>query len=445
MRRARYRIGPWAAGRVTRRVLAVTAPLSAIAAVLPAAALAAAHPHDGELLAPHELWRAWSFEPGVIVALALPAWGYVRGLRVLWARGAGHGGIERWEAAAFALGWVVLALSLLSPIHALGEVLFSAHMVQHELLMAVAAPLLVLGRPLLPLIWALPARLRLGVGRLAMVPGVRRAWWVLSAPLPATLIHGIAIWAWHAPGLFQATLHSELVHALQHLSFLGSGLLFWWALLHGHGERRGYGVAVLAVFITAAHTGALGALLAFAQTDFYPQYARTTPTWGLTPLEDQQLAGLVMWVPASVVYLLAALGLFWGWLRESERRVAIRAAGLVALLVFGANGCDRESTDSAAGQLTGGDPAQGRAAVSAYGCGACHSIRGVPGAVALVGPPLQGLGERAYIAGVLPNTPDNLVRWIMDPQGVDPRTAMPNLGVTAADARAIASYLYTLR
>ncbi|HEU4648894.1 MAG TPA: cytochrome c oxidase assembly protein [Gemmatimonadales bacterium] len=428
-----------------QRVLALAAVLLGLTALAPAAAVAAAHPHEGELLMPHEVWRAWSFEPGVILALGLTAWGYARGLRVLWARGAGRGGVERWEAAAFALGWVVLALSLMSPIHAMGEVLFSAHMVQHELLMAVAAPLLVLGRPMLPLLWALPTRLRHGLGRLATVPSMRRTWWFLVTPLVATLIHGIAIWAWHAPGLFQATLDSEFVHSLQHISFLGSGVLFWWALLHGHGERRGYGVAVLAVFITAAHTGALGALLAFAQTDFYPQYARSTPAWGLTPLDDQQLAGLVMWVPASVIYLLAALGLFWGWLRESERRVAIRAAGFIAVIALGVNGCDRESADSAARQLTGADPARGRAAVAAYGCGTCHSVRGVPGAVALVGPPLQGLGERAYIAGVLPNTPDNLARWIMDPQGVDPRTAMPNLGVTAADARAIASYLYTLR
>ena len=93
MRRARYWTGRWAAGQVTRRVLAVTALLPVIGAAIPAAALAAAHPHDGELLAPHDLWRAWSFEPGVIVALALTAWGYARGLRVLWARGAGRGGI----------------------------------------------------------------------------------------------------------------------------------------------------------------------------------------------------------------------------------------------------------------------------------------------------------------------------------------------------------------
>ena len=88
---------------------------------------------------------------------------------------------------------------------------------------------------------------------------------------------------------------------------------------------------------------------------------------------------------------------------------------------------------------------RGRAAIERYGCGSCHSIAGVPGARALVGPPLTGVAERAYIAGVIENTPLNLQRWIRDPQGVDPRTAMPNLGVGASEARDIAAYLYTLR
>jgi cytochrome c2 len=125
--------------------------------------------------------------------------------------------------------------------------------------------------------------------------------------------------------------------------------------------------------------------------------------------------------------------------------MALRAAGAATIIVLGLAACDRERADSVGMQLTGADPAHGRAAAKAYGCGSCHTIQGVPGANALVGPPLQGLAKRAYIAGVLPNTPDNLVLWIKDPQGVSPRTAMPNLGVADADARAIASYLYTLR
>ncbi|HWR52996.1 MAG TPA: cytochrome c oxidase assembly protein, partial [Bryobacteraceae bacterium] len=128
---------------------------------------------------------------------------------------------------------------------------------------------------------------------------------------------------WHAPSLFDATVESEFVHTAQHMSFLGSALLFWWALIRGRGGALGYGAAVLYVFTTAVHTAVLGALLTFAPTPFYPAYAAgSTQQWGLTPLEDQQLAGLIMWVPAGVVYIVAGLWLLAGWLRESEARVA---------------------------------------------------------------------------------------------------------------------------
>ncbi|MDQ3997933.1 MAG: c-type cytochrome, partial [Gemmatimonadota bacterium] len=96
-------------------------------------------------------------------------------------------------------------------------------------------------------------------------------------------------------------------------------------------------------------------------------------------------------------------------------------------------------------QLTGGDARRGQVAIRQYGCGSCHTIRGVRGADGLVGPPLNGIAFRSYVGGVLTNTPDNLVRWIQDPPAVDPKTAMPNLGVSHRDAVDIAGYLYTLK
>ena len=127
------------------------------------------------------------------------------------------------------------------------------------------------------------------------------------------------------------------------------------------------------------------------------------------------------------------------------RRVAV---GL-ALLGLGAAaaGCEgaREADAREAAAMTGGDPARGPDLLRKYGCQTCHTIPGVVGANGLVGPPLAGMASRAYIAGVLPNAPDNMLRWIRDPKGVDAKTAMPNTGVTASDARHIAAYLYTLR
>jgi cytochrome c2 len=266
-------------------------------------------------------------------------------------------------------------------------------------------------------------------------------------------LHAAALWIWHIPRLFQATLTSELAHASQHLSFFGTALCFWWALLTRQQGPQGQGVAVLAVFTTALHSSLLGALLTLAPTPWYPAYAHTTAAWGLTPLEDQQLGGLVMWIPAGAVYLLAALALGAGWLRAIEQQMRRQAQrgmvkgawlGVLVILLIGLSSCNREVERTAAA-MTGGEPGIGKQVMQQYGCGSCHTIPGIPGANALVGPSLKHIASRMYIAGVLLNTPENMLRWLQNPPAVDPLTAMPNLGVTEADARDMASYLYTLR
>ena len=256
----------------------------------------------------------WSFEPAVIIGLALSAGLYFGGLLRLWRSAGRDRGIRGWEAAAFGVGWMVLAIALISPLHHWGETLFSAHMVQHELLMAVVAPLLVVGRPLVPLVWALPIRWRRLAGEWAALPPARKTWRVLTLPLVAWILHAVAIWVWHAPPLFQATLHSNSIHTLQHLSFLGTGLLFWWTVLRGSQGRLARPSAILYLFTTALHTTILGALLTFSSRVWYPLNASGAAAWGLTPLEDQQLAGLIMWVPAGLVYLIAALAITASWL-----------------------------------------------------------------------------------------------------------------------------------
>jgi putative membrane protein len=197
--------------------------------------------------------------------------------------------------------------------------------------MLVAAPLLVLGRPLIPFLWAFPKTTARHLSAWTKATTWQGAWRAISAPFAAWLIHAVALWGWHVPFLFQATLEREWIHGLQHASFFGSGLLFWWAILQGRERAAGSGAAVLYLFTTALHSSLLGALLTFARTVWYPVYNGTTLSWGLTPLEDQQLGGLIMWVPAGVVYIVAALALFAGFLRESENRATIPEAGPPAL------------------------------------------------------------------------------------------------------------------
>jgi putative membrane protein len=183
--------------------------------------------------------------------------------------------------------------------------------------MLIAAPLLVLSRPLVPLLWGLPIGWRRGLGQWSKLAAVHGVWFWLTRPSIAWWVHAAALWVWHAPQLFQATLRNEWVHAAQHLSFFGSALLFWWSLFFSS-NRASYGAGFLYIFTTAVHTSILGALLTFSGQAWYPAYAGFTTVWGLTPLEDQQLGGLIMWIPAGLVYLGAGLAVFALWLRESD-------------------------------------------------------------------------------------------------------------------------------
>jgi len=285
----------------------------------PVLALHGGQPHNW-----HDLVRAWSFEPLVVLSLALTAVLFATGLHRLWRQAPKRRSIRTWEALCFAGGWLALFVALVSPVHAWGRVLFSAHMSQHEILVLVGAPLLVLGRPLIAFLWSLPLEWSRGLGNLGKITWINRIWRTLTIPLVAWLLHAIALWIWHVPLLFDATLHSETVHTLQHLSFLLSALLFWWALIHGPQGAMGYGAAVLYLFTTSVHSGTLGALITVAGSVWYPSYAGLTASWGLTPLEDQQLGGLIMWIPAGLVYVIAGLALFAGWLREADLRAARR-------------------------------------------------------------------------------------------------------------------------
>jgi cytochrome c oxidase assembly factor CtaG len=285
--------------------------------------------HDGK---PHDfddLIRAWSFDPLVVTMLLVSAFIYVAGVRNLWRVGGNGHGIGFWEAAAFTGGWLWMFVALVSPLHPWGEVLFSAHMSQHEILMLISAPLFVLGRPFVAAMWAAPHAWRRPIGSILTDAGLKNVWRKMTLPFVAWAIHAVALWTWHIPFLFQATLESDLVHTLQHASFFLSALLFWWAIIYGGRGLSSYGAGVLYLFTTSIHSGLLGVFLTLTTRVWYPVYSGTTASWGLTPLEDQQLGGLIMWVPAGIVYIVAALVMFAGWLRESESRSLRRERRLV--------------------------------------------------------------------------------------------------------------------
>jgi putative membrane protein len=261
-----------------------------------------------------EIGTTWTWSPWVVLPLALSATLYTIGTTRLW-RHAGHGrGVRLWQAFCFAGGWLLLFGALVAPLHWLGERLFAAHMIEHEILMAVAAPLIAVSRPAGAMLWGLPARWRSRVGGIGQTSVFAAAWRRLTDPPIATAIHGIALWSWHAPPLYNAALANDFVHWLQHVSFLATALLFWWALLRGRERERGYGSAAFYLFLTSLHSGFLGVLITFARQPIYPLQSEAASDWGLAPLDDQQLAGLIMWIPAGMVYAIAALVLAGVWI-----------------------------------------------------------------------------------------------------------------------------------
>jgi cytochrome c oxidase assembly factor CtaG/cytochrome c2 len=374
---------------------------AALVGIVAAPALAAAHTDDAA-------------GPAGRMALAIVLVAFA----LLYARGRRRLG-ERWprrRTAAAAAGAVAVAVALLSPLDAWAATNLAAHMVQHTVLILVAAPLLALGRPLAVMAAVLPRAPRLGRALGTPRPGV------------ACAAHGVALWLWHLPPLYDVALARPLVHAIAHATLLGTAVFLWWSVSRGRARLIG----ALWLFVTAFHAGGLGALLALS----------TRPWFHDASLEQQQLAGLVMWVPAGGLLTAIALALFGGWLRAGARRASPLAVLATLLAVAPLVGCNRATPTANA--MTGGVAARGPDAIRRYGCATCHTIPGVVGAIGSVGPPLTQVARRSYVAGA-PNAPDHLVRWLEHPRRVRPGTPMPEMGVTERDARDIAAYLYTLR
>lgn len=275
--------------------------------VLLSAESANAHSYgDGSSFSP---WRPDLLTTLLLLMTALIYWRGQRNSQTLSSEAATR---QHW----FWAGWLVLAIALSPPIDPMGNALFSVHMIQHELMMLGAAPLLVMSRPSANLLRGLPRAVARTIGALLRSTGGSRwlAW--LGAPLNAWIIHAAGLWGWHIPALFNAGLQSDLVHTAQHISFLFIALVFWFALLKP--KQTAPAANVVYLFTTALHASMLGALLTFSTRIWYAPYQLSAPQWGFTALEDQQLGGLIMWMPAGLVFLLAGLVSLAAVIRNSD-------------------------------------------------------------------------------------------------------------------------------
>lgn len=235
---------------------------------------------------------------GAWLLLALAATAYAAGWHVLRQRTTKA--VPITAATCFASGWLLALGSLASPLDRFASEYFWVHMVQHELLMLLCAPLMVLGRPGIVWLWSLPASLRQATGRLLRRQLIVSAWRFASRPSGAALLHAMVVWGWHLPLAFESALQNASVHALQHLSFVLSAALFWHAVLVPTARKADALSGLLWVFLTCVHTSLLGALLLFSVRPWYPMYADAAAA-----LDDQRLGGIIMWVPGSLAYLVA--------------------------------------------------------------------------------------------------------------------------------------------
>lgn len=144
------------------------------------------------------------------------------------------------------------------------------------------------------------------------------------------MLHAAALWIWHVPLLFDAALDSEALHAIQHFSFVATAGLFWWGMVNGRYGRIGYGAGVFYIFLTAVHSSALGALVTLAPAVWYSPYRAHAAERHVDPLADQQLAGLLMWVPSGLVFIAFGLAVLAAWLGESERRARLGSVSAIA-------------------------------------------------------------------------------------------------------------------
>jgi putative membrane protein len=259
-------------------------------------------PYCGRPPLPETLLDRWNLDPILIACLVLTLAAYAGSVAIAPPSGVPAG----WRRACFYAGWAVGALALVSPLCALSVSLFSARVGQHMLLTVGAAPLVILGRPGAVLIGRWTSH------RWSPSTQMRGPW---DHPLIAAVAFAVALWFWHAPAPYEATFHSSLVYWAMHLTAFGSALWLWSALMN---RRAPMVPLVAASFLTTAQMALLGAVLCFAGQALYEPHRFTTQPWGLTPLEDQQLGGVVMWVPAGVFFAAALIVFFAQTMRRNR-------------------------------------------------------------------------------------------------------------------------------
>jgi putative copper resistance protein D len=259
---------------------------------------------------------AWSFDPVVLVPLALLAVGYLAAVRRVDRAHPGNP-VPRARTVCWLLGLGAILVALQSPIERYDTTLFSVHMVQHIFLTLVGPPLLALAAPITLLL-----RLARPETRRRVILPILHSWPVraITFPVVTWLLFAFAMWGTHFSPVFERSLEEPTVHQLEHLIYLVTGSLFWWPVigLDPSPWRMREPARILYAFLQMPQNSFLGLAIISATAPLYPHYATLARDWGPSPLVDQQMAGAVMWVVGDLVFLIAILGIVVGWMRREE-------------------------------------------------------------------------------------------------------------------------------
>lgn len=279
------------------------------------------------------LLLSWSFRLDVMLSLIILASLQILGWRRLRRRG-GRRFANGWRLASYLSGLVLLGIALQSPLDVLGNQLFLVHMLQHMVIMMFAAPLLVLANPFATFLWALPGQWRKKVG----------GWFQPNHPLYrtlATLTGPGVVWmifvgvyiGWHDPNAYNLALRNEFVHDIEHVTFFAVSMLFWWRVI-GAGPQIGKRMSLLmraAFAVSAVPPNMLvGVAIAFADQPIYTYYTGVPRLYGISVMDDQTWSGLIMWIPGSMMFILAAIVLIGVLLNSDKRPIPADSTGAPA-------------------------------------------------------------------------------------------------------------------
>lgn len=275
---------------------------------------------------PSSIWTAWPNEPFLEISLTATATLYVLGWRRLERRVTRHV-VPSNRVLAFGGGMVALVIALVSPVATYSGWLFSVHMIQHLLLLLIAPPLLLLGSPMVPMLWGLPTNWRHVVSRcLAPAGSGARLGRLITRPRVAAISYVATIAIWHIPVMYDRAQGRTLTHDLEHVMFFFTALLYWWPVIHPGGGRRrlSYAMAIPYLLPPFLEGMLIGALITFADQPVFTTYTLVPRVSGLSVLDDQQLGGLIMWVPGGMLFLIPLITLLALALQHEERRATKR-------------------------------------------------------------------------------------------------------------------------